>query len=163
MTLCVFIGRTPVELWKLTISQFQVHKVTLMNCDFTVTQSSNNCYGNPSHFCGNPSHFCGYLIYFSQKHIIFISFVGSKPSHLYSKQNMSFIYGAWWVSCSTYFYAPASKYRGHIVLPLSFSPSIYPLVWPSVRPSICLFVRLSVCLHKHNMKTYHFPITPKLI
>ena len=41
------------------------------------------------------------------------------------------------------FYAPVSKDRGHIVLPLS--------VCPSVR------------LHKLNMKTLHFPITPKII
>ena len=33
----------------------------------------------------------------------------------------------------------------------------------SVRPSICMSVCLSVCLHKLNMKTKHFPITPKLI
>ena len=39
-----------------------------------------------------------------------------------------------------YFYAPTSKDRGHIVLPLS----------------VCLSVRL----HKLNMKTEHFPITP---
>ena len=36
---------------------------------------------------------------------------------------------------------------GHIVLPLS----------------VCLSVRPSVCLHKLNVKTEHFPITPKLI
>ena len=45
------------------------------------------------------------------------------------------------------FYAPTSKDRGHIVLPLS----------------VCQSVRPSVCLHKLNMKTEHFPITPKLI
>ena len=36
------------------------------------------------------------------------------------------------------FYAPGPKDRGHIVLPLSVCPS----------------VRLSVCLHKLNMKTF---------
>ena len=39
-----------------------------------------------------------------------------------------------------HFYAPAAKDRGHIVLPLS----------------VCLSVRL----HKVNMKTEQFPITP---
>ena len=42
-----------------------------------------------------------------------------------------------------HFYTPLSKDQGHIVLPLS--------------------VRPSVCLHKLNVKTLHFPITPKLI
>ena len=35
----------------------------------------------------------------------------------------------------------------------------FTVVRLSVRPS----VRLSVCLHKPNVKTEHFPITPKLI
>ena len=46
-----------------------------------------------------------------------------------------------------HFCAPALKDRGHIVLLLS------------VYPSICL----SVCLHKHNVKTENVPLTPKLI
>ena len=37
-------------------------------------------------------------------------------------------------------YGPTSKDGGHIVLPLSVSPS--------------------VCLHKLNMKTQHFPLIP---
>ena len=49
------------------------------------------------------------------------------------------------------FYAPASKDRGHIVLLLS------------VYPSVCLSVCPSICLHKLNMKSKHFLITPKLI
>ena len=58
----------------------------------------------------------------------------------------------WWGSTTefkgkyclrSYLHAPVSKVRGHIILPLS----------------VCL----SICLLKLNMKTKHFPITPKLI
>ena len=43
----------------------------------------------------------------------------------------------------SYFHAPTMKSQGHIVLPLSVCPN--------------------VCLHKLNMKTWHFLFTSKLI
>ena len=53
--------------------------------------------------------------------------------------------------CLQFFMPPILKDWGHTVLPLSVCLSICPSSCPSV------------CLHKLNMKTEHFPITPKLI